>query len=1083
MRHFIKFRKNFFVALLCMAMVVLGGSNIYAQGTFGPDGDLEPVGNFAVIKVGNLQGSLHVESDTANLADWLKTDAIVFQTSDEVFYRFVGGNVTPWVEVPTGGGGTLQEVMTAGSIAGVNSEIIISNGGSSAADFSLTSGDQMNIDARGNLTVIGTNETTNTDDAVLFMNGSNAYLETNDNDGGSGRIRWFNTVSDDQNDNYFNFYQDQSISSSGAYRNPLQRNLPPSTNPWQNKPSFLTDAIIDGTFPTAGDVREYSRDWLGDRRADIDGGTVSEDGYVVSYDHSAFSGAGGFVLSPGSTFAGNDGEALFSNGAGGAAGNPAVQIAGGGSAPNPGTLSNTTQSENVAFNLTADRLLVSQPVGNDAVYQLDGTFVDDFGGTSFVSEKFAVSSTKIYATAGGFGVDVYDLNLNSTGFLNTTSEFAITVDEASDRVYVSNAGNVDVYVASTDAAVAGEDISGACTFCGQVAIVGTKLYVLDAGTTGVVVYDISTPTSPTALPGENFSVAGGSGGLTGSIQAFDGKMYVANSNEITVFDIATGTQIGAETIASTNNNFISIDGGVLATGNEDNTVSFFSLSQPSVQISGLNYPNADGTNGQVITTDGAGNLSFQNAAGGSPSQGAATSINSADGSGGWNATNILSNGFNFTRDVDTGSLTLGGGSTGSNANGGIIRLDGVGFASNGDILIQSANDPGGDVAINSPGADVSISATDDVSIQGLRYPSADGTNGQVITTDGAGGLSFQNAGGGVTIGAATRVPFVNGAGTDLDYAATLTFNDGTNTLFATNFTATGGNDMTMDGGTISTSSGDVDINAGSGQSDINNLRVNDTGSNVALGNNAGGLLTLGLGTSGIISQDVHEFTDDVVFGNDLVTISGGVVSSTDGVVVRVNTEGSAATDDLNSITQEDDGQLMILRANTNGQTVVVKDGVGNIELANNEDVVLDDVRKTVTLVYVQVLSDWIEVSRSNPGASVEGAEYTPTYTPVFNASGATHISAYYQRVGDVVMGQARFFVNATTAATFGVRISLPVASDIIDNPDVIGLVHANPNLVSADVLGIGATDDLQFNAVPVASGSSEYTISFSYPVQ
>ena len=49
-------------------------------------------------------------------------------------------------------------------------------------------------------------------------------------------------------------------------------------------------------------------------------------------------------------------------------------------------------------------------------------------------------------------------------------------------------------------------------------------------------------------------------------------------------------------------------GGILVTGG---------MTSDSANIAGLSYPSADGTNGQVITTDGAGNLTLQDAGGAS----------------------------------------------------------------------------------------------------------------------------------------------------------------------------------------------------------------------------------------------------------------------------------------------------------------------------------------------------------------------------------------------------------------------------------------------------------------------------------
>ena len=45
---------------------------------------------------------------------------------------------------------------------------------------------------------------------------------------------------------------------------------------------------------------------------------------------------------------------------------------------------------------------------------------------------------------------------------------------------------------------------------------------------------------------------------------------------------------------------------------------------------------------------------------------------------------------------------------------------------------------------------------------GLKYPTADGTNGQFVTTDGAGNLSFATSSGGITTGKSIAMAMIFG---------------------------------------------------------------------------------------------------------------------------------------------------------------------------------------------------------------------------------------------------------------------------------------------------------------------------------
>ena len=102
----------------------------------------------------------------------------------------------------------------------------------------------------------------------------------------------------------------------------------------------------------------------------------------------------------------------------------------------------------------------------------------------------------------------------------------------------------------------------------------------------------------------------------------------------------------------------------------------------SVVIDGLSHPQADGTTGQFLKTDGAGQLSFATV-----------------------ATDVLG---------DT-SPQLGG------------SLD-----VNGQSIVSVSN---GDITITPHG-------TGSIILDGLTHPQADGTNGQVLKTNGSGTLSF-----------------------------------------------------------------------------------------------------------------------------------------------------------------------------------------------------------------------------------------------------------------------------------------------------------------------------------------------------
>lgn len=89
-----------------------------------------------------------------------------------------------------------------------------------------------------------------------------------------------------------------------------------------------------------------------------------------------------------------------------------------------------------------------------------------------------------------------------------------------------------------------------------------------------------------------------------------------------------------------------------------------------------------------------------------------------------------------------------------------------------------------------------------------------------------------------------------------------------------------------------------------------------------------------------------------------VTISGGSI-----LVSRsnhsVDTEGNAATDDMDTITGGFDGDILYLRVENALRVVTVKHGTGNVRLSSGTDYVLDTTDKTLALKFNGVY--WTDV--------------------------------------------------------------------------------------------------------------------------
>lgn len=99
------------------------------------------------------------------------------------------------------------------------------------------------------------------------------------------------------------------------------------------------------------------------------------------------------------------------------------------------------------------------------------------------------------------------------------------------------------------------------------------------------------------------------------------------------------------------------------------------------------------------------------------------------------------------------------------------------------------------------------------------------------------------------------------------------------------------------------------------------------------------------------------------FGGTKTIATGAIsVSGTSYSYFSVDTEGSSATDDLDSITGGSfDGQMLILRAANSSRDVVLKDGTGNLRLV--ADFTLTNAQDRISLQYDG--TNWVELSRSD----------------------------------------------------------------------------------------------------------------------
>lgn len=118
------------------------------------------------------------------------------------------------------------------------------------------------------------------------------------------------------------------------------------------------------------------------------------------------------------------------------------------------------------------------------------------------------------------------------------------------------------------------------------------------------------------------------------------------------------------------------------------------------------------------------------------------------------------------------------------------------------------------------------------------------------------------------------------------------------------------------------------------------------------------------GTDASWSSDIQVTNARILnkFNTNVVaqTISSGAIAYTCGHI-RLDTQGSAATDDLDTISGGTVGDRVVLTISDSSRNVVIKDGTGNIQLYDNKDILLDFTIDSIELIYDG--ASWLAIGR------------------------------------------------------------------------------------------------------------------------
>jgi len=229
------------------------------------------------------------------------------------------------------------------------------------------------------------------------------------------------------------------------------------------------------------------------------------------------------------------------------------------------------------------------------------------------------------------------------------------------------------------------------------------------------------------------------------------KISLANVTSATggISDVVSDTtpQLGGD---------LDVNGNAIVSASNGN-ISITPNGSGKVILDGLSHPTSDGSAGQFLKTDGAGNLAFATvttdlSGDSTPQLGGNLDVNG-------NSIVSASNGNISITPNGTGKVILDGLShpTSDGSSGQVLTTDGAGNLSFTSKTVDTTNlvddttpQLGGDLDINgnaivsTSNGNIAITpnGSGKVILDGLSHPTADGSNGQFLKTDGGGTLSF-----------------------------------------------------------------------------------------------------------------------------------------------------------------------------------------------------------------------------------------------------------------------------------------------------------------------------------------------------
>ena len=389
--------------------------------------------------------------------------------------------------------------------------------------------------------------------------------------------------------------------------------------------------------------------------------------------------------------------------------------------------------------------------GNTLTVAIDST-VATLAGSQALTNKTLTSPVINTGVSGTAILDEDDFASDSATQLATQQSikaYIATQVAASDTLAELSDTNISTPSSGQILIYDGSDSFDNKTVSGDVTISSTGATTIGSGAVETAMLNANVISGQTALTSgfdtanDHLLIHDADGGLK--------KISLANVTSATggISDVVSDTtpQLGGD---------LDVNGNAIVSASNGN-ISITPNGSGKVILDGLSHPTSDGSAGQFLKTDGAGNLAFATvttdlSGDSTPQLGGNLDVNG-------NSIVSASNGNISITPNGSGKVILDGLShpTSDGSNGQVLTTDGAGNLSFTSKTVDTTNlvddttpQLGGDLDINgnaivsTSNGNIAITpnGSGKVILDGLSHPTADGSNGQFLKTDGGGTLSF-----------------------------------------------------------------------------------------------------------------------------------------------------------------------------------------------------------------------------------------------------------------------------------------------------------------------------------------------------